>query len=218
MGQDYRIDRLHIVSYNGQRKKEIREVRCRYLAKSHLINCAANGKRFDYVNFRGSHFKKVDFSNAVFYGCDFWGASFNKCNFRGAKISDCVFMASKFSDCRFDNATLEYSTVVNTSLLECHNIFLSKSVEVLAQYPHCECAPSLDAALEVLKGNINLRKNKLLHIPGNKVNMLNLYLLQKRFQADELSELLLRLNERSTKTITTYKKLEMALIAQKKMV
>ena len=79
MGQTYRIDRLHIITYKCKPKKIVKEARCRYLAKSQIVNGNAKGKRFDYLNFRGSHFKKVDFSHAIVSGCDFWGANFRQC-------------------------------------------------------------------------------------------------------------------------------------------
>lgn len=65
--------------------------------------------------------------------------------------------------------------------------------------------------LELLRGNLNIRKNKLLHLSGNKFNELNVFLLQNRYSLEELPQLLRQLNDRSTRNITTYKKLELEL-------
>ncbi len=71
MGQAYKIDRLNSITYKGKKKKVVKSLRCRYMAKSQVVNCNAQSQTFEFVNFRGSHFKKVNFKNAVFYGCDF---------------------------------------------------------------------------------------------------------------------------------------------------
>ena len=61
MGQAYRIDRLRIITYKGQKKKEMKSLRCRYMAKSLVVNCNAQSQSFEFVKFRGSHFKNVIF-------------------------------------------------------------------------------------------------------------------------------------------------------------
>ena len=33
MGQAYKIDRVNLITYNGQKRKILRSMRCRYLAK-----------------------------------------------------------------------------------------------------------------------------------------------------------------------------------------
>ena len=210
MGQAYRIDRLNLITYKGKRKKIVKSLRCRYMAKSQVINCNAQSQTFEFVNFRGSHFKKVNFKNAVFYGCDFWGASFNQCSFQNAQIKDCVFMASRFKACDFSEASFSYSTFVNTNLSGCLNIDTSSGVTTYNTYPKCEVSPELMTVLETLKGIPDLKKNKLLFISDTKYNELNLYLLQKRYR-ERLPALLAQLISRSTKTITTYKKMERVL-------
>lgn len=210
MEQAYKIDRLNMVTYRGQKKKIVKSLRCRYMAKSQVINCNAQSQSFTFVNFRGSHFKKVNFKNAVFYGCDFWGATFNSCNFQNTKFQDCIFMASKLKDCDFTGAEFSYSVIVNTNLSNCDNINTSSGVELYSTYPMCDLTQELQTALETLKGNRNLRKNKLLFVSDTKYNHLNLYLLQKRYRG-KLPELLLELNNKSTANITTYKKLERVL-------
>lgn len=218
MGQTYRIDRLNLITRKRRPQKVVNEARCRYLAKSQLVKCNAQNKHFDYLNFRGSHFKKVDFSFAKISGCDFWGTSFNKCNFSNAYITDCVFMGCKFIDCKFDTAHIEYTTIVNTNISGCRNIVLGKFVEVLSQYPDFQHTSDLEEVLEALKDNTNIRKYKLLHLPGNKYNRLNLYLLQKKFSPEELPKLLWRISGKSNKNLTTYKRLELELKAEKGMV
>lgn len=211
MTQTYKIDRVNLISYKSKSKKIVRNTRCRYLAKSQLVRCLAKGTKFDFVNFRGSHFKKVSFENAIITGCDFWGTSFKNCSFKGAVISDCVFMACKFKNCNFQGAVIKYSTIVNTNIKECKEIELTKSVQVLDQYPKVEVNDVLLQTLEHLMNDKNIRKNRLLHLPGAKYNYLNLYLLQAKFSNSELSRLLSRLQEKSTMNITTYKKMEMEL-------
>jgi len=210
MSNHYRIDRLHIITYKNQKKKALKDLRCRYLAKSQFVKCNAQGKKFYYVNFRGSHFNKVSFDNANFFGCDFWGTSFNNCSFKKAKISDCVLMACRFKNCDFTGAIFSYSYIVNTGLHECRNIDL-KGIKIYKQYPKSQATAELVEVLDLLRNDLNIRKNKLLHLPGNRYNELNLFLLQERFSLEELPKLLLELNSRSTTNITTYKKLELSL-------
>lgn len=218
MSSLYKIDRLRLITYKGQKQKVIKDLRCRYLAKSQFVKCNAQSKKNIYVNFRGSHFKKVSFDGAELFGCDFWGTSFNNCSFRNTKISDCVFMACKFKTCDFTGAVFNFTTIVNTGLEECKKMDISKGINLYKQYPQSQISVELQEVLELLKSNINIRKNKLLHLSGNKHNELNLFLLQHRYSLAELPQLLIQLNVRSTKNITTYKKLELELKKIKNMV
>ena len=206
-----KIDRINLITYKCQKKKVLKSVRCRYLAKSHVVNCTAKNQNLIYANFRGSIFKKVKFQNCKISGCDFWGTTFNDCDFTGAEISDCVFMACKFKNCNFSDATIKYTVIVNTSLAECNNMTFSEKTEVYNNYPKSVLTEELIAALEHLKTNKNLRTYKLLHISDKKYNELNLYLLQRRFPRKVLPKLLLELPNHSTKNITTYKRLERQL-------
>ena len=207
--QTYKIDRINLITYKCQKKKVVKSVRCRYLAKSHIVNCNAQNQSFVYVNFRGAIFKKVKFQNSIING--FWGTTFNDCDFNGAKISDCIFMACKFNNCNFTGATISYTTIVNTSLAECKNISLSERTKIYTKYPNCVMSEKLKSALEVLKSDKNLRTFKLLHISDKKYNELNLFLLQQRFTDEALPLLLMKLADHSTRNITTYKKLERQL-------
>lgn len=210
MGQAYRIDRLSLISHKWQKKKVVKSLRCRYLAKSHVVNCSAQSQTFDFVNFRGACFSKVNFKDAIFYGCDFWGTSFKDCSFQNVEFRDCVFMACKFKNCNLTNAKFSYSTIVNTSLAGCHNIDISSGVNIYNVYPTCKISDDLEDALQNLKGNRNLKKTKLLFISDTKYNYLNLFLLQRRY-GDYLPVLLYELAIHSTEGITTYRKLERVL-------
>lgn len=210
MGQAYKIDRLHLITYKGKKKKVMRSLRCRYMAKSQVVNCNAQSQTFDFVNFRGSHFKNTNFTNAVFNGCDFWGASFNNCKFQNVQIKDCVFVACRFKNCNFSNAAFSYTVIVNTNLSQCLNIDISSGTTLYSTYPKCTISEKLATVLESLKGDRNLKKNKLLFISDSKYNHLNLFLLQNKYH-DKLPVLLSLLAETSTSTITTYKKLERVL-------
>ena len=64
----------------------VKSVRCRYLAKSHIINCNAQNQSFIYANFRGAIFTKVKFNNSTITGCDFWVTTFKYCDFSVAII------------------------------------------------------------------------------------------------------------------------------------
>ena len=212
MAQAYRIDRINLITYPKQKKRTLYSCRCRYLAKSHIVRCSAKEQKFEFVNFRGSTFKRVDFENATFTGCDFWGTKFNECNFAGAHISDSVFMACRFHKCDFSNCRFNYTTIVNTSVGECNNIDLSFGVRRYSQYPKCILSDALTSAIDsILSTDKNLRKCKLLSISDTKYNELNIYLLQKKFSKEKLPELLYKLEETSTSSITTYKKLERTL-------
>lgn len=211
MQQRYKIDRINLITYPRKKKKILKSCRCRYLAKSHIVNCSAKGQTFDFVNFRGSIFTKVNFEKTTLSGCDFWGVTFNECDFSEANISDCVFMACKFRNCTFSNTRFNYTTIVNTALNECKNIDISFGVKVLTEYPKCTLTDELKDALSTIKSDRNLKKCKLLFISDTKYNELNLYLLLRRFTANELSRLLIEICKHSTSTITTYKKLERQL-------
>lgn len=210
MNQAYRIDRLNLITYRGQKKKTMQSLRCRYIAKSQVINCTAQAHFFEYVNFRGSHFKNVDFGNATFYGCDFWGTSFANCRFVNTKFQNCIFMACRFKKCDFTGTEFSYSVIVNTNLSDCQNIDTTSGIRIYSQYPKNNISPELANALESIKFNRSLKKNKLLFISDTKYNELNLFLLQRQYR-DRLPELLLKLNSQSTSNITTYKKLERTL-------
>ncbi len=210
MGQAYRIDRLRIITYKGQKKKEMKSLRCRYMAKSLVVNCNAQSQSFEFVNFRGSHFKNVNFKNAVFCGCDFWGTTFKDCDFQNAKFQDCVFMASILRNCSFVGTAFSNSVIVNTKPPDCLSIDKCSGVLLYSTYPKCDMTIELNTALETLRDNRNLKKNKLLFISDTKYNQLNLFLLQGRYH-NRLPALLLELNHHSTAKITTYKKMECEL-------
>lgn len=211
MGKIYKIDRICLITYKNQQKKTLHDLRCRYLAKSQMVKCNAQNKEITYVNFRGSHFKKVAFDGAKMFGCDFWGASFSHCSFRRANISDSVFMACKFEDCDFENATFNYTTIVNSNLAGCTGVDTSNGITIYRQYPEIVSSNELQEALQLLSTNKHIRKNKLLHLSGNRVNKLNIFMLQRKYKYSELPRLLVLLNNKSTKNITTYKKLELEL-------
>lgn len=87
----------------------------------------------------------------------------------------------------------------------------------------CEvvCVPRKTIKVDKLKENPLIRKCKLLHLPGNKYNKLNLYLLQKKFTERELPPLLLGIADKSKselRNITTYKKLENTLKHDKRVI
>ena len=210
MGQAYRLDRLRIITYKGQKKKEMKSLRCRYMAKSLVVNCNAQSQSFEFVNFRGSHFKNVNFKNAVFCGCDFWGTTFKDCDFQNAKFQDCVFMASILRNCSFVGTAFSNSVIVNTKPPDCLSIDKCSGVLLYSTYPKCDMTIELNTALETLRDNRNLKKNKLLFISDTKYNQLNLFLLQGRYH-NRLPALLLELNHHSTAKITTYKKMECEL-------
>ncbi|MBP2660474.1 MAG: hypothetical protein H6Q69_3506 [Firmicutes bacterium] len=207
----YKIDRLKLITYKGQKKKVLFDLRCRYLAKSQLVKCNAQHKKIEFANFRGSRFKKVNFDNTQIIGNDFWGTTFRDCSFKNAVISDCVFMSCILKNCDFTGAKFNYTTIVNTNLADCKNMDIAHDVNVLKEYPKNKISAELAFALDKLKDNKNIRKNKLLHLPNNRYNELNLFLLLKKIGQSKLASLLLALNEKSTKNVTTYKKLELEL-------
>lgn len=211
MGQAYRIDRISLITYKNQKKKQIYNLRCRYIAKSQFVKCTAKNGKFSYVNFRGARLKQVCFDGAKFDGCDFWGTTFNGCSFVNAKIQDCVFMACKFHNCKFAGADFTYSTIVNTNISDCNGINIGSGVNFLKSFPQCVKDKQLSDALETLSVDHNLRKAKIFQISNKKYNELNLYLLHQKFSSDELPNLLRRLEIGSTTNLTTYKKVERQL-------
>lgn len=210
--QKYSVTRLHIQTFKNKPKKQLQDVRCRYLAKSQVIKAKADNSKVEFVNFRGSKFKKVSFVNATLFGNDFWGASFNDCNFSNSTISNTIFVACRFRNCSFKNATLKNVIFVNTDLSECTYLNLDGS-KLFKVYPKVDLIPELVATIESLKNNKHLKKNKLLHLNKNRVNHLNIYLLLRLFSQNQLNTLLSKVATKSFKNITTYKKLEMELLA-----
>lgn len=211
MGIKYRIDRLRRISYRGRKKMLNEKFRCRYFAKSQLVRYKCNGSQYDFTNFRGSRFKEICFDNAIFWGCDIWGAVFNNCTFKNAQFIDCVFVACRFRKCNFKDAQFEYTTIVNTNLSECKDINITNGAVIHKQYPKNDISGELKSVLDLLKENRNIRKARLLHLPNNRLNELNIYLLLNKFNPSILPKLLLEMNCRSTVTITSYKKMELVL-------
>lgn len=214
MNQAYEKDYLYIISRRGHKRK-FHSTGSRYLAKSLIANCKAEKQMFSYLNFRGSRFARAKFLDTEFKGCDFWGTHFNKCTFQRAHFADCVFVGCKFTDCRFEDTSMEYTTIVNTNLSSWKNIKRGDHINILYQYPAFQHSDELNKALALFKDNRIFRKYKLLYLPGNRYNCLNVYLLQKKFSVNKLPMLLQTLNEKLTKSralkITTYKRLEQTL-------
>lgn len=208
MKQEYTIDRLNLISYNGTKKKELFDLRCRYLAKSVIVNSKAQNRNYVFVNWRGSLFTKTRLESVCFRGCDFIGTRFNSCKFKNVSFEDCTFVACTFKNCTFEDVVFRYSVIANTTLPTDVKV---ENGEILKSIPQIPVEYDLYIALESLHANQTLRKNKLLFLGDKKYNNLNLYLLQKRFDNRLLPSLLLSLNEKSTRTLTTYKKLEIAL-------
>lgn len=217
MGTKYKIDRLKRISYHGRKNMSSAKYRCRYFAKSQLVRFGCGQSVFEFINFRGSLFKQISFDNAKFHGCDLWGATFNNCKFKNTIFSDCVFMACRFRKCDFTDALFEYTIVVNTNLSECKNLNHSTGISNYMQYPKNDIDSELQSALNILKENKNIRKHRLLHLPNNRLNELNIFLLTRKFGNSVLPKLLLEMNRHSTTTITTYKKMELELNKIRKM-
>lgn len=195
-----KIDRLKLITDKGQKKKVLRPICNRYLAKSHIVKCRANNVEFVYANFRGSIFNKVKFENCKIRGCDFWGTTFNNCDFSRTEISNCNFSNTNINNC----------VIVNTSLAACRNMdSLDKTTQVYNNYLKAIMTEELKSVLNQLNDkNSYLRRYKLLHVSDKKYNELNLFLLQQYFSVQDLLILLTELQKHPTKKITTYKKLE----------
>lgn len=195
-----KIDRLKPITGKGQKKKVLRPICNRYLAKSHIVKSRANNVEFVYANFRGSIFNKVKFENCKIRGCDF----------SRTEISNCIFMACKFTNCNFSNTNINNCVIVNTSLAACRNMdSLDKTTQVYNNYLKAIMTEELKSVLNQLNDkNSYLRRYKLLHVSDKKYNELNLFLLQQHFSVQDLLILLTELQKHPTKRITTYKKLK----------
>lgn len=205
------MDRIVLISYKGKKKKFIKSLYDRYLAKSQFVNCDARKKEFLYVNFRGSMFKGVNFQNSLIKGCDFWGTTFRNCDFRNVTIDGCVFMACKFYNCKFSDASIVFTTIVNTSLSTCHDIKISTNSKVYKSYPQVILSKEMQSVIDSLKINKIIRKTKILYLSDSKYNHLNLFLLYKKFSENIIVLFLSQLNDNSSRQINTYKKLELSL-------
>ena len=158
------MDRIVLISYKGKKKKFIKSLYNRYLAKSQFVNCDARKKEFLYVNFRGSIFKGINFQNSLIKGCDFWGTTFRNCDFRNVTIDGCVFMACKFYNCKFSDASIVFTTIVNTSLSACHDIKISTNSKVYKSYPQVMISKEMESVIDSLKMNKIIRKTKILYL------------------------------------------------------
>ena len=209
-----RLKRLWITTHRGVRNK-LKPVRGRFCAKSRICRCNANALEVISVNFRGSLFKEVKFKNVKIEGCDFWGAIFKKCDFINTKIKNSNFVGCIFEDCKFKNSTFSYSCVVTTKYEEFADSIDSSCI-IAKDYPVLKDRDFFIDRLESLKSNTKLRLTKIIHISDNKLNELNIFLLLKIFQREELVALLLCLCQRSMKNINTFDDLKMALKRLKK--
>lgn len=196
-----KIDRLKLITDKGQKKKVLRPICNRYLAKSHIVKCRANNVEFVYANFRGSIFNKVKFENCKIRGCDFWGTTFNNCDFNRTEISNCIFMACKFTNCNFSNTNINNCVIVNTSLVACRNMdSLDKTTQVYNNYLKAIMTEEIKSVLNQLNDkNSYLRRYKLLHVSDKKYNELNLLLLQQYFFSSRFIDTFNRITKTSNK-------------------
>lgn len=209
-----KIDRVYIISSSGKRK--LKSMRFRYISKSILANCNGDGVSFEYVNFRGAHITKSSFRKSVFKGCNFWGTTFKKCKFKNTVFQDCVFLGCKFQNCDFAGSCIQYSAIVNTNLEECKGISPDSTTMILNKYPEVELSESLLRILETLKNNEILRKTKILWISDKKTNNLNLFLLKKKYNDEQIRNYLAHLSNKEIKILTTYGSLNLGLRKFKK--
>lgn len=205
------MDRIVLISNKGKKRKFIKPLCNRYLAKSHFVRCDARKQEFIYVNFRGSIFKEVNFQNSLIKGCDFWGTTFRNCNFQNVTIDGCVFMGCKFYNCKFSGASIVFTTIVNTSLSGCHDIKISTNSKVYKSYPQVIISKEMQSVIDSLKTNKIIRKTKILYLSDSKYNQLNLFLLYNKFSENIIMLFLSQLNYSCSRQINTYKKLELSL-------
>ena len=208
----YNVTRINGLARKNQPKRAMRKaIRCRYLAKSQLIRCDFSNAQIEYTNLKGAIIKSCSFKDSMIIGCDFFGTNFNGSNFSGVTFKNVIFVAVKIDKCNFNQAKFENTIFINTNITKAKNLNIGEGVIIFKKYPQVVLPTELWEAIEDLKSNIHFFKTKVLHLPGNRYNELNILLLIKRFGIDNLLKLLRLAAVKINKDMVSYSFMEKEL-------
>ena len=94
---------------------------------------------------------------------------------------------------------------VSTNITNCKNFPNSKpGIRIINPYPNFKLSSNLKNTLKELKNKNNIRNTRVLHIPGNKFNKMNLMLLLEKFKEEKLIEKLKKLKGYEKRINTSY--------------
>ena len=158
-----------------------------YYCKSRLFNTTFSESNISNVNFRGSTITHCSFKGANLIGVDFWGTNLSKCNFTNACLLNTIFVGVNLIGSNFMNAHFNNVVFVNTNLRDAkHLTGYEKGLRVFKCYPQIQISQDIKEALDKLKNNLHLYKTRILYLPNNRINNLNLYLLFQKYSEQEL--------------------------------
>ena len=184
----------------------------RYFCKSRCFNANFVKLKFENINFRGAILTNTTFREAKIDGVDFLGTNLKNSTFKGATIKNTLFVNAKLNGVNFSNVKFENVIFVSTNLKKCKNFSVEKDgIRVINPYPNFKISNSLKSVLISLKEKNNIYSTRVLHLPGNKFNKLNLKLLLEIFTEKILIRQLEKLIEYK-KRINTFDQLKSILI------
>lgn len=172
-----KMNRLNVF----KRKSNRRNISYQFYSKSRSFSANFSNVNFKHVNFKGAILTKCSFKNATFVGVEFWGTNLKKSNFTNANFKHCVFVGTHINDTNFKNTTFEHCIFVNTNIGVSKNLNIDcQGIRVMSNYPEIDLSDELKEAIKILESNEHIRKYKIIHLGGNKLNLLNIMLLLER--------------------------------------
>lgn len=184
----------------------------RYFCKSRCFKANFVKRKFENVNFRGAILTNTTFKESKIDGVDFLGTNLKKCTFKEATIKNSIFANAKLKGVNFSNVKFENVVFVSTNLKECKNLIENQAgIRIINPYPNFKISNQLKKILINLKEKNNIYSTRVLHLPGDKFNKLNLKLLLELFTEEVLIKKLEKLGEYK-KRINTFNQLKNILI------
>ncbi len=181
--QNYRITRFN--SFYGKHNQKM--ICNAYYCKSRLFNTTFSESHISNVNFRGSTITNCSFKGTNLIAVDFWGTNLSKCNFANACLVNTTFVAANLRGSNFMNVLFNNVVFVNTNLSDAkHLTGCENGLHVYHSYPQVQINQDIKEALDRLKNNLHLYKTRILFLPNNRINNLNLYLLFQKYSEQEL--------------------------------
>jgi hypothetical protein len=181
--QNYRVRRFN--SFFG--KYNQKRICNSYYCKSRLFKAAFSESYILNVNFRGSIITQCSFKGATLIGVDFWGTNLSKCNFTNTHLVNTIFVGANLTGSSFRDTHFSNVYFVNTNFKDAKHLSGNENgLKVFKDYPQPSISQDIKEALDELKKNLHLFKTRILHLPKNRTNNLNLYLLFQKYSEEEL--------------------------------
>ncbi len=192
-----------LIRFNSN--KPLKPYEKKYFCKSRCYKSNLGKTSFTDVNFRGSIITKSSFKNSKLKRVDFLGTNLKECSFRDSNLEDVIFVNANLKNVDFKNTKFMNVLFVSTNISNCKNFPNSNpGIRIINPYPSFKLSKGLKKILVELKIKNNIRSTRVLHIPGNKFNKLNLMLLLEKFKETKLIEKLEKLKEYEKRINTSY--------------